>query len=71
MACPDFDWEHNPRLEIWRKSQDKEAMSNIHLQSYSCQESVSVFEEALSGNTVSEFMSCLILLGLFVGIFCC
>uniref|UniRef100_A0A7N0UER7 Uncharacterized protein n=1 Tax=Kalanchoe fedtschenkoi TaxID=63787 RepID=A0A7N0UER7_KALFE len=53
MACPDFNWRHNPRLEIWRKSQDSELQSNVHLESYSCKESISVFEEALSNNTVN------------------
>lgn len=53
MACPDFQWEHNPLLEIWREKHDKDGNSNIVLESYSPEESVPIFKEALSSNTVS------------------
>lgn len=53
MACPDFQWEHNPLLEIWREKHDKDGNSNIVLESYSPEESVPIFKEALSSNTVN------------------
>lgn len=53
MACPHFHWEHNPLLEIWREKHDKDGNPNIVLESYSPEESISIFKEALSSNTVS------------------
>lgn len=53
MACLDFQWEHKPALEIWREKNDKDGNSDIVLESYSPEESVSIFKEALSSNTVS------------------
>ena len=53
MACPDFCWEHNPLLEIWRQHSDNDGNSNVVLESYSPEESISIFTEALASNTVS------------------
>lgn len=52
MACLDFDWERIPLLEVWR---EKPADGNSHviLESYSPVESVDIFMDALSSNTVS------------------
>ncbi|KAK9267702.1 hypothetical protein L1049_010134 [Liquidambar formosana] len=53
MDCPDFQWQHNPLLEIWREKHDSDGKSNIILESYSLEESISIFKEALSSNTVN------------------
>ncbi|KAK9268256.1 hypothetical protein L1049_010699 [Liquidambar formosana] len=53
MACPDFQWQHNPLLEIWREKHDSDGKSSIILESYSPEESISIFKEALSSNTVN------------------
>ncbi|PSR87636.1 Lecithin-cholesterol acyltransferase-like [Actinidia chinensis var. chinensis] len=53
MACPDFCWEHNPLLEIWRQHCDNDGNSNVMLESYSPEESISIFTEALASNTVN------------------
>ncbi|KAK4742421.1 hypothetical protein SAY87_000422 [Trapa incisa] len=50
MACPDFDWQHLPALEIWRKKQDKEDC-HIVLESYNPSESIDIFKEVLSDNS--------------------
>lgn len=53
MACPDFDWQHIPLLEIWRERHDSDGNSRIILESYPPEESISIFKEALSRNTVN------------------
>ncbi|GAB4829524.1 Lecithin-cholesterol acyltransferase-like 4 [Ancistrocladus abbreviatus] len=52
MACPEFHWKHTPRLEIWRKKDDDDGNSHVMLESYSPEESLVVFNEALLSNTV-------------------
>lgn len=53
MACPNFNWEHNPLLEFWRQNVDSNGNSSIMLESYSPVEAVSVITQALAINTVS------------------
>lgn len=53
MPCPDFHWKHIPLLEIWREYLDKDGKSKVILESYDPAESVSIFKEALSSNTVN------------------
>ncbi|XAR56176.1 Phospholipase A(1) [Bertholletia excelsa] len=53
MACPDFQWEHSPVLEVWRQITDTDGNSSSRLESYSAEESISVFTEALSNNVVN------------------
>jgi hypothetical protein len=53
MACPHFHWQHLPVLEIWREKQDSDENSQIILESYSPEESIQIFKDALSSNTVS------------------
>ncbi|XP_059657875.1 lecithin-cholesterol acyltransferase-like 4 [Cornus florida] len=53
MACPDFHWQHDPLLEFWREKHDSDGKSKIELESYSTAESISIFTEALSSNTVN------------------
>ncbi|KAF9668189.1 hypothetical protein SADUNF_Sadunf15G0103400 [Salix dunnii] len=52
MACPHFHWQHLPVLEIWREKQDSDGNSQIILESYSPEESIQIFKDALSSNTV-------------------
>lgn len=53
MACPDFQWQHMPLLEIWREKHDGNGNPNVILESYPPEKSVEIFEEALSSNTVN------------------
>lgn len=53
MACPDFNWQHPPVLEIWRKNQNSDGDSTVMLESFSTKETVKIFTGALSCNTVS------------------
>ncbi|KAF8408623.1 hypothetical protein HHK36_004686 [Tetracentron sinense] len=53
MACPNFDWQTIPLLEIWREKHVSDDNSNIMLESYAPQESISILKEALSSNTVN------------------
>lgn len=53
MACPDFHWQNPPRLEIWREKHDDDENSLIMLDSYTPEESITIFEKSLSSNTVS------------------
>ncbi|KAI5563246.1 hypothetical protein BDE02_15G103600 [Populus trichocarpa] len=53
MACPHFHWQHLPVLEIWREKQDSDENSQIILESYSPEESIQIFKDALSSNTVN------------------
>ncbi|CAB4276731.1 unnamed protein product [Prunus armeniaca] len=53
MACLDFHWEHIPLLEMWRQRLDGDGNSQIILESYPLAESVEIFKEALSSNTVN------------------
>ncbi|XP_010276160.1 PREDICTED: lecithin-cholesterol acyltransferase-like 4 [Nelumbo nucifera] len=53
MACPNFDWEAVPRLEIWRDKLDSDGNSTIMLESYGPEESISIFKEALTSNMVN------------------
>lgn len=52
MACPHFHWQHIPLLEIWREKKDKDGNSQIILESYPPKESIEVYKDALSSNTV-------------------
>ncbi|KMT03695.1 hypothetical protein BVRB_8g188460 [Beta vulgaris subsp. vulgaris] len=52
MACPKFHWQDPPRLEIWRKKHDGDGNSLIMLDSYTPEESITIFEKSLSRNTV-------------------
>lgn len=51
MACLDFDWEHIPLLELWREML-VDGNSRTILETYPPHESVEIFKEALSSNTV-------------------
>jgi len=53
MGCLDFHWQHIPALEIWREKQDSDGNSRLILESYSPEESIEIFKEALSSNTVN------------------
>ncbi|XP_025014007.1 lecithin-cholesterol acyltransferase-like 4 isoform X3 [Ricinus communis] len=53
MACPHFKWQHIPLLEIWKEKQDSDGNSQIILESYPPKESINVFKDALSSNTVN------------------
>ncbi|KAK6931937.1 Lecithin:cholesterol/phospholipid:diacylglycerol acyltransferase [Dillenia turbinata] len=53
MGCPNFQWEHSPALEIWREKHDSEGSCNVMLESYPPTDTISVFSEALSSNTVN------------------
>ncbi|KAF8408625.1 hypothetical protein HHK36_004688 [Tetracentron sinense] len=53
MACPNFDWQTIPLLEIWREKHVSDDNSNIMLESYAPQESILILKEALSSNTVN------------------
>ncbi|CAL5412867.1 unnamed protein product [Camellia sinensis] len=52
MASRDFHWEHTPLLEFWRQNCDSDGNSYVMLESYPPEESVPIFMEALSSNTV-------------------
>lgn len=52
MACLDFDWEHIPLLELWREKL-VDGNSRTILETYPPLESVEIFKEALSSNTVN------------------
>ncbi|XP_022723593.1 lecithin-cholesterol acyltransferase-like 4 isoform X2 [Durio zibethinus] len=52
MACPHFHWQHIPLLEIWREEESCDGISRIILESYRPGESIDIFKEALSGNSV-------------------
>ncbi|XP_059437332.1 lecithin-cholesterol acyltransferase-like 4 [Corylus avellana] len=53
MGCLNFQWQHIPLLEIWREKLDKDGNSHIILESYPPAESIEIFKEALSANTVN------------------
>ena len=53
MACLDFEWEHDPLLQIWKKIQDDEGNSYAMLETFTPEEAVSIFTQALSQNEVS------------------
>jgi hypothetical protein len=53
LMSSNFHWQHIPLLEIWRKKLDKDGNSHIILESYPPAESIEIFKEALSANTVS------------------
>ncbi|KAJ4702533.1 lecithin-cholesterol acyltransferase-like 4 [Melia azedarach] len=52
MACQKFHWQHVPLLEIWREKEDADGNSHIILESYCPEESIEIYKEALSSNTV-------------------
>ncbi|KAL6498276.1 Lecithin-cholesterol acyltransferase-like 4 [Orobanche gracilis] len=52
MACLDYKWEHVPLLELWRQRSDSDENTSIVLESYSPEEVIPVFMEALSINKV-------------------
>lgn len=53
MACLDYEWEHDPLLQIWKKIQDDEGNSSAMLETFTPMEAVSIFTQALSNNEVS------------------
>lgn len=53
MACPHFHWQHIPLLEVWRDKKGCDGVPRIILESYRPGESIDVYKEALSGNSVS------------------
>ncbi|XP_028095154.1 lecithin-cholesterol acyltransferase-like 4 [Camellia sinensis] len=53
MASRDFHWDHTPLLEFWRQNCDSDGNSYVMLESYPPEESVPIFMEALSSNTVN------------------
>lgn len=52
MACLDYEWEHDPLLQIWKKIQDDEGNSSAMLETFTPMEAVSIFTQALSNNEV-------------------
>ncbi|KAK1303976.1 Lecithin-cholesterol acyltransferase-like 4 [Acorus calamus] len=52
MACPNFDWNTSPLLQVWREKIECGNTCTI-LESYGPEESISIMEEALSCNTVT------------------
>lgn len=52
MACPKFNWQHAPRLEIWREKHHDDGKPYAMLESYTSEESISTFKDALSSNKV-------------------
>lgn len=53
MACLDFNWEHIPLLEVWRKICDDDGNPTTVLETYPPVEAIPIFMEALSKNKVS------------------
>ncbi|KAJ4977504.1 hypothetical protein NE237_002610 [Protea cynaroides] len=52
MACPNFNWQTVPLLEIWREKHDNDGKSTIIRESSEPTEALSILKEALSSNTV-------------------
>ncbi|KAJ4721649.1 Lecithin:cholesterol acyltransferase family protein [Melia azedarach] len=52
MTNPDFKWEKQPKIEVWRK-QSSDGESSVKLESYGPVESISLFEEALKNNELN------------------
>uniref|UniRef100_A0A803N0V3 Uncharacterized protein n=1 Tax=Chenopodium quinoa TaxID=63459 RepID=A0A803N0V3_CHEQI len=52
MACPNFHWQNPPCLELWREKHDDDGNFHIRLESYTPEESITIFEKSLSSNTV-------------------
>ncbi|XP_074276687.1 lecithin-cholesterol acyltransferase-like 4 [Silene latifolia] len=52
MGCRKFNWQHHPNLEIWRERHDNDGNSHVLLESYSQEESLAIFKQSLSNNTV-------------------
>ncbi|KAI4370888.1 hypothetical protein MLD38_019185 [Melastoma candidum] len=59
MACPYFDWQNNPALQIWREKIGCKGDSNVILESFSPTQSIDIFAEALSCNTVDYNGECI------------
>ncbi|KAK1432543.1 hypothetical protein QVD17_09440 [Tagetes erecta] len=53
MACLDFEWEHEPLLQIWKEIQDGNGDSTAMLETFTPVEAVSIFTQALSCNELS------------------
>ncbi|KAI3669055.1 hypothetical protein L6452_40276 [Arctium lappa] len=53
MACLDYEWEHDPLLQIWKEIQDGEGNSTAMLETFTPVEAVSIFTQALSNNELS------------------
>ncbi|KVH92020.1 Lecithin:cholesterol/phospholipid:diacylglycerol acyltransferase [Cynara cardunculus var. scolymus] len=53
MACLDYEWEHDPMLQIWKEIQDGEGNSAAMLETFTPVEAVSIFTQALSNNELS------------------
>ncbi|KAK5792379.1 lecithin-cholesterol acyltransferase-like 4 [Gossypium arboreum] len=52
MACPYFHWQHMPLLEIWREKEGCNGIPQTILESYRPGESIDIFKESLSGNSI-------------------
>ncbi|XP_077219504.1 alpha/beta-Hydrolases superfamily protein [Tasmannia lanceolata] len=52
MACPNFDWDATPLLQIWREKHDSSGNSSAMLESYEPAEAISIMKEALLNNQV-------------------
>lgn len=61
MACLDFEWEHEPLLQIWKEVQDGNGDSTAMLETFTPVEAVSIFTQALSNNE-----ACFICIYLFI-----
>ncbi|WJX44519.1 Lecithin-cholesterol acyltransferase-like 4 [Trifolium repens] len=53
MACPNFDWQHVPLLELWRERLHSDGKSHVILESYPPCDTVEILKQALVKNKVS------------------
>lgn len=51
LGNPDFGWEKQPKIHVWRKHSD-DAKSPVNLETYGSAESIALFKEALRKNEV-------------------
>ncbi|KAJ8746828.1 hypothetical protein K2173_003834 [Erythroxylum novogranatense] len=52
LANPDFNWEKNPQIQVWRK-ETNDGGTSVKLESYGPLDSTMFFEEALKNNELS------------------
>ncbi|XP_050207946.1 phospholipase A(1) LCAT3 [Mercurialis annua] len=52
LPNPDFKWERQPQIQVWRKQSDDEETS-VKLESYSPHDSIALFQEALRNNELN------------------
>ncbi|XP_002514803.2 phospholipase A(1) LCAT3 isoform X1 [Ricinus communis] len=52
LANPDFKWESQPQIQVWRKQSDSDEAS-VKLESYGPQDSITLFQEALRNNELN------------------